>query len=142
MKKIKNLVFSGWSFAAFTIVGPVAVCLSSIIRAIIEGYSLERPLWSLLAIVLVTLMLYVPVARAKSISEFEFAHEFDFGQRVVFGGFALCFIAIFPELEQSREFGYTNHIMMWLFQGWVAFAILFWVLVIAIYGLGIGLKSK
>ena len=141
MKKIKKLVFSGWSLVAFTVIGPVAVCVSSFVRALTNGYSVEHPLVSLVMITLVTLALYYPVAKAKSISEFDQQHDFDFIQRLIFGGFGFCFLAVFPELEQCHEFGYENNIMSWLFTGWLYFFIGFWVLAILMFGLSIGRSS-
>lgn len=138
MKKFKELVFSGWSIAAFTVFGPVAVCVSSIVRALMYGYSVERPLMALAVIIAVVLALYYPVAKVKDIHRFDMSNEFDFTQRLIFGGFVLCFIAIFPELEQTKEFGYENHIMLWLFYGWMGFFFLFWALVILIFGFGLG----
>lgn len=141
MKKIKELVQSGWFIAACTVIGPVAVCVSSIIRALLNGYSCERPLWSLLVIILMTMVMYLPVVKAGGIEAYNRRNDWGFSTTVVYGGFALCFIAVGPELEQCKEFSYTNHIMVGLFYVWVTLFFLFWAYVILVFGLGWEPKS-
>jgi len=62
------------SIVALIVCGPVAVCVSSVVRAIEYGYSCERPLISLIAVLAVALALYYPVAKAKTMDEFNLNH--------------------------------------------------------------------
>lgn len=138
MKRIKNFIFSVWSLVTFVLTGPVLVCGYSLYMAILHGYSIERPLYSLLAIAVVAFALYYPMWRAEDMREFDCSHEFESVQRIVFGGTAMAFIALFPEIGQTAEFCYTNPIMGWLFNGWSAFVMGLFALVILVFGLGVG----
>ena len=138
MKKFKNFVFSIWSLVSFVILGPILVCGYSLFRAILHGYSVERPLLALLAIAVVAFALYYPMTKAEDMFKFNMTHEFESGHRVLFGGFLMCFIATFPEIEQMREFDYVNHLMFWVVNGWFALLLVFFALVILVFGLGIG----
>ena len=123
--------------ALCTILWPVAACVYSLVVAMKNGYPVKSPLISLGVILAVAIALYYPVMKSESISQFEMRGK-EFTNRLIFGGFAMCFIALFPEVNQMAEYGYTNYVAMLLFWIWVAVVSLILLLLVLIFGFGWG----
>jgi len=131
--------YGQWIVALCTILWPVAACVYSLVKAMSNGYPVKSPLLSLVAILAVAVALYYPVMRAESINQFDIkGHGLEFINRQIFGGFAMCFIAVLPEVNQMAEYGYTNYVAMVLFWIWVAVVSLILLLLVLIFGFGWG----
>ena len=134
--RINKEDYGQWIVALCTILWPVAACVYSLVVAMKNGYPVKSPLISLGVILALAIALYYPVMKSESICQFDLrGHGLDFNIRMVFGGFIMCLIALFHEVNHMVIYGYTNYIAMVLLGLWGAFFAITVILLVVLFGL-------